>query len=195
MIFKLIEHSPLHSEYTRGRQNSHHIKRMNMDNNNKQDFESILCVLEKLDLNPTQQGSGTVYGVDCPKNRSHQMVANSDNNQWECEKCGIQGGILELRYHDCLSKIKSLNESIIKDLSEFNILAGTDFTIYEINEGILKQCDIAHRRKLEIIILEKEEFLRRYRILDQYRLSLMVRDLNKGKELNDDIRRWWISRY
>ncbi len=167
-----------------------------MSEPHKLDAENIIRLLEKLDLHPVQQQDQTTYLAICPKDRAHQMVVDQSTNQWECKICSIGGGTLELSYQTCLSALESLNESINRDMDALNALIGKKLRILEINEGTIQQLhNNAHMQLLQGIIKKKELFQQKFRVLDQYRLSIMVQDLKEGKELNDDIQRWWINRY
>ena len=167
-----------------------------MQDKNNQGLDNIIRVLEKLDLSPILQENQGIYAAACPNDRTHQMIADSRVNHWECKTCSIGGGILELSYHNSLSEIKSLNESILNDVDELNAFLGVKLNIREINESTLLQFHSSfHKHRLQGVIHKKELFQQEFRMLNQYRLSIMVQDLKEGKESNDDIRKWWANRY
>ena len=157
---------------------------------------NIIDVLNVLELHPELQENTSLYLAECPLDQTHYIVAEPSKNEWICSTCKESGNILDLQYQNSLAGLKRLNTSFVKEMEAFNELAGTSYTYNNISEVLLPGIDNEEQHKLmQKIVSIKETYIEDYRILDRYRLSVMVRDLNDGKELNDDIRRWWIKRY
>jgi len=157
--------------------------------------ESILKVLDKLNLN--YDHNLDIPEADCPKDQSHKMLIDPVNRKtWVCRTCQIKGETLDLMYHKCLSDVEALTAIILAELAEFNEKNNSDYNIREITEDTLKTISKNEILKIaESIVEQKKEHQKLYQQLDQYRLSIMNRDLNEGRELNDDIQQWWYNRY
>lgn len=104
---------------------------------------------------------------------------------------------LDRLYRKCLAERDSLFERIIRDIMRLNeSCKNLNITWLDIKPSLVNQIRRKHyRMKVREIVKMKSTFLKLNRQLDQYRLSVMTRDLNEGRELNEDIRKWWSNRY
>jgi hypothetical protein len=75
-------------------------------------------------------------------------------------------------------------------------LTGTNYSFNDIEAELIQGLDDdALKDRMTKIVDIVESFMVNYRVLDRYRLSVMNRDLDAGKELNDDIKGWRAKRY
>lgn len=104
--------------------------------------------------------------------------------------------ILERDYRNCLADARELSALIRSRIAHFNQISQKSYTIEEFKEHFLKEMqEEGYTELAQEIIKLKSKYHKLNLQLDQYRLSIMTHDLGEGKELNDDIKNWWVNRY
>jgi len=158
-------------------------------------MDSLVQVLDELNLN--YDLALDIPEADCPKDQTHKMLIDHVSRKtWLCRNCQIKGEILDLRYYKCLADLESLTDIILAELTELNEKNGCDYNIRENGEKTLKTISNPEiLKKVKSIVERKKQHQLLYQQLDQYRLAIMNRDLDEGRELNDDIQQWWWNRY
>lgn len=103
---------------------------------------------------------------------------------------------LDRKYQRCLKKVKKLAALLKSRIEHFNQISQKSYIIEEFKGSILQEIqEESNKSFAQEIITLKSNYNKLCLQLDQYRLSIMTRDLGEGKEPNEDIRLWWANRY
>jgi hypothetical protein len=125
-----------------------------------------------------------------------KLMAESMNRDFEFVRLDNTEDILARDYHKCLLNVRELSALLKSRIEQFNQICQRSYVFGEFEESILHE--IQNEGCIELarkVITLKSKYQKLYRQLDQYRISVMKRDLVEGRESNDDIKQWWLNRY
>ncbi len=125
-----------------------------------------------------------------------QLMAASLDTEFKFESMVNMQNNLDRNYRKCLVDARKLSALIRSRIDQFNEIYHNSYQIGDFDESILKEIlEEGHMELVREIISMRTKYQELHRQLDQCRLSVMKRDLDDGKELNDHIKQWWGNRY
>ena len=125
-----------------------------------------------------------------------QFMAKIMDKDFEFVSIDNKTDTLNRAYKNCLVQVRELSALIISRIEHFNQISQKSYVTEEFKESILQEIqEESYKYLAQEIITLKSKYYKLYHQLDQYRLSIMTRDQREGKELNQDIRKWWANRY